>query len=122
MPILHGVKFEQPSPLSREAIAREIASNDTARIATAIIAAALHDNDRFYVESLIVELLRHPDPWVRGVSAMAAGHVARSHRALSMDRIVPMISELLADPRTRGNAQDALDDVTMFVTASDSPH
>jgi hypothetical protein len=68
-----------------------------------------------YVESLIVQLLEHPDPWVRGASALAAGHVARIHRSLTVDRIVPMIERLLADSRTGGKAQDALDDIRMFL-------
>ena len=85
------------------------------RIATAIIAAALHDRDRLFVESLIAQFLQHEDPWVRGASAIAAGHVARIHRSLTVDRIVPLIERLLQDSQTSGRAQDALDDIAMFL-------
>jgi hypothetical protein len=109
------MKYEQPRPRSRDELASDLSSDDPHRVATAIIAAALHENDRRYVEDLIVQLLEHPDAWVRGASAIAAGHIARIHRSLDIDRIVPMINRLLKDSRTSGKAQDALDDILMFV-------
>jgi hypothetical protein len=66
------------------------------------------------VETLIVTSLRHDDPWVRGVAALAAGHVAQIHGTLS-ENIVPLIESLLGDGRTSGKAQDALDDIRTFV-------
>jgi hypothetical protein len=84
-------------------------------VSKALIAAALHDPDRIFVETYIEKLLRNDDPWIRGVAAIAAGHVARIHRELNIDRIVPLIRDLLNDPRTSGNAQDALDDIGIFL-------
>ena len=109
------MKFEQPEPLSRDDLARELGSADPARMTTAIIAAALHDRDQPYVESLIVRFLQHNDPDVRRAAALAAGHVARIHRALSVDRLVPLLERLLSDPQVGGTAQDALDDIRMFL-------
>jgi hypothetical protein len=60
-------------------------------------------------------LLEHQDPWVRGAAAIAAGHVARIHRMLTRDPIIPLIETLRSDARTKGKAQDALDDIHMFV-------
>ena len=111
------MKFDQPEPLSRDTLSRELASNDQSRISRALIAAALNESDRLYVESQIVNFLAHPDPFVRGIAALAAGHVARIHRSLTVDRIVPLIKQLLddANPQTRDTAQNALDDIQMFL-------
>ena len=107
--------FEQPQRRSRDELSRDLASDDPIRIATAITAAALYDTDRIFVESLIERLLKHPDPCVRGAAAIAAGHVARIHGTLTRDPIISLIEGLLSDARTRGKAQDALDDIRMFV-------
>ena len=111
------MKFDQPEPHSREMLERELASNDQSRICRALIAAALHDRDRLYVESLIIRFLNHADPYVRGIAALAAGHVARIHGSLTVERIVPMVERLLTDaePQTRGTAEDALDDIRRFL-------
>ena len=45
------------------------------------------------------------------VAFLRTGHLARIHRSLAADRIVPMIERLLMDSRTVGKAQDALDDI-----------
>jgi HEAT repeat protein len=108
------MKFDQPGPLSRDDLSRELQSHDATRIARALVAAALHESDGPFVESLIVQFLLHRDPLVRGVAAIAAGHVARIHGSLAVEQIVPLIERLLTDTRTNGQAQDALDDIRMF--------
>jgi len=85
------------------------------RTSDSIRRCCVADRCWLYVESLIVEFLEHPDPWVRGACAIAAGHVARIHRVLTIDRIVPLIERLLNDSGTSGKAQDALDDIRMFL-------
>lgn len=108
------MKYDEPRPRTKAELAADLSSGDVATIATALTSAALHDPDRAYVESLIVKFIRHDDPWVRGVSALAAGHLARVHRQLSAE-IVPLIEALLADERTCGKARDALDDIGTFI-------
>jgi hypothetical protein len=109
------MKYQTPAPLSRAEINLDLNSGDTLKIANAVISAALHDADLDYVEAIVVRFLSHPDPWVRGVSAVAASHIARIHRALSVNEIVPLIEHLLEDPSTNGKARDALDDIETFL-------
>lgn len=108
------MKYNEPRSRTRAELATDLDSGNATTIAAALTSAALHDNDRDFVEALIVKFVRHEDPWVRGVAALAAGHVARIHRGLSAE-IVPLIEGLLSDERTRGKAQDALDDIQTFV-------
>lgn len=108
--------FDQPEPHTRSELSRELQSGEPTRIARALAAAALHDRDRVFVETLILQFLDHTDPLVRGVAAVSAGHVARIHRSLSVDQIVPKIERLKMDSRTSGQAEEALDDIRMFVS------
>jgi hypothetical protein len=89
-------------------------------VSSALISAALHEPDRVFVEGLIVRFLKHGSPWVKGVAAISAGHLARVHSELDIDLIEPLIRALLSDPDNCGKAQDALDDIAMFLKKSDS--
>jgi hypothetical protein len=109
------MKYDQPRPRTRAELDADLSSGDAETIATALASAALYESDRAYVEGLIVKFLQHQEPWVRGVAAIAAGHVARMHHALSREKIVPLIETLLEDPQTSGKAQDALDDIEIFL-------
>jgi hypothetical protein len=112
------MKYDLPQRRTRAELDTDFKSGDAATIATALTSAALQESDRAYVEGLIVQFLQHHDPWVRGVAALAAGHVARIHRALSRKEIVPLIEALLKDPQTNGKAQDALDDIGIFLVGA----
>ena len=112
---MQRLKYEAIEAQSRDQLAAQLCSSDPDVICTALIAAALHDPDRLYVESLIMKFLDHGNPWVRGAALIAAGHVARIHRALSTEHIVPVIEKLLDDREVQGKAQDALSDIRMFV-------
>ena len=107
------MKYDEPRPRTKAELDADLSSGNSEAIATALVSAALHEPDRAYVESLIIRFIRHSDPWVRGVSATAAGHIARIHGQLSTE-IVPLVENLLKDERTYGKAQDALDDIRMF--------
>jgi len=96
-----------------------VESEDAEGISLALISAAFHDPDRLYVESLI-RFLRHQDPWVRGTASIAAGHVGRNHRAIQSQR-VQLIQPVLNDAKTRGNAEDALEDIRQFATKNNDP-
>jgi len=50
---------------------------------------------------------------------MCLGHVARIHGQLDVQKCVPAIRELLDDARTRGKAEDALEDIETYVSRVD---
>jgi hypothetical protein len=112
------VKYVEPEPRTRAELEADLNSGDVETIATALLSAALHDECRTYVETRVIRFLQHEEPSVRGVAALAAGHFARIHRQLSTATIVPLIEVLLGDTRTRGKAEDALEDIHIFLGQS----
>ena len=54
---------------------------------------------------------------VRGVAGLCFGHLARIHRQLDRDVVLPVLRKLADDPETRGQATDALSDIEIFVRA-----
>lgn len=108
------MKLQQPDARSRADLEVDLESRNRERISTALISAALNDPDRQWVETLIVRFIANDDAWVRGVAALAAGHIARLHGDIDA-RIAPLVEKLLEDPETSGKARDALDDIETFL-------
>ncbi len=109
------MEYEDLPAIPREEAIVELESEDPERVSCALVRLTLHDSDRAWLEALIVQHLQSNDPWIRGVAATCAGHVARLHRSLDTTRIVPLIERLGADPRTVGRMEDALEDIELFV-------
>jgi hypothetical protein len=80
-----------------------------------LLRLALHYDDWAYVERRCLDFSRHPDTWVRRNVATALGQLARIHGRLHVERVMPALMTLWADPDVSGWADDALDDVEMFL-------
>lgn len=100
-------------PRSFKAAETALHSGDPRRIGRALLTLALNGYD--VAERRALEHLRHPDVWVRRNAATSLGHVARVVGELDVDRVVPALLALMADPKVYGEADDALDDVEHFL-------
>lgn len=107
--------YEDLLEIGRAEARIELASEDVARASTALVRLALHDPDRAWLEDLLAVHLASPDPRLRRVAATCTGHVARLHRALDTARLTPLLRGLTENPATAGAAEDALEDIAVFV-------
>lgn len=111
---MSGRTYREPQDLGRADLARAWVDRDIARLREAIVAVALRDPDRAWVEDQLMTLMHDSDGSVRSVAALAVGHLARTHQAIDQARLVPVLTGLLRDPHARGNAENALDDIVTF--------
>ncbi|MFI9487345.1 hypothetical protein ACIG47_13225 [Promicromonospora sp. NPDC052451] len=107
--------YRRPTPLGRDDLERARADHDVPIICEAAIALALTEPDRQWMESQLVELMRDADGSVRSIAALAVGHLARLHGRTDLDAVTPVLRDLLEDNEARGNAANALDDISTFV-------
>lgn len=109
------MRYEEPAPMPRDAAERALHSPDPAEACDALLAIALHDSDWRWVQDQCLRSLRHPDEQVRALAVTCLGHVARIHRRLDLDRVLPVLAELQTDPALTGRVEDALDDFDVFL-------
>lgn len=109
------MEYREPLAITREDAARAFASADVEQINDALISLTYHDDDRRWVEGQCLALLDHPDSDVRGLAATCLGHIARIHRELDRNRVLPALDALRNDPLVGGRAQDALDDIAVYL-------
>lgn len=109
-----SLQFSQPGPSDRQELEHAEQARDLSRLREAIVAVALGDPDRRWVEQKLLALTFDQDGSVRAVAALGLGHVARVHGSIDRAAVVPRLNALLADPVAAGNAENALDDIAMF--------
>ncbi len=86
-----------------------------AQKAEALLSLAYHDPDGHWVEELCLSLVDDLSPEVRGMAAMCFGHLARIHGRLDLDRVLPVLRRLAVDPLVAPRANDALDDIEVYL-------
>lgn len=107
--------YADPPPITRGAAQRAFASTDAREICGALVSATFSDPDWRWVEWKCLEFCRHANPEIRGLAATCLGHLARIHGQLSLDKVKPCLQDLRSDPEVAGRAEDALDDIEMYL-------
>jgi hypothetical protein len=107
-------RYEKPIRMGWAEAMKAIESEDSAAGARAMVSLAYFWKSREQLEQLYVELLGHPKCAIRGVAATCLGHVARIHRRIDREFVVPALTRLKSDPEVGGCAEDALEDIETF--------
>jgi uncharacterized protein YaeQ len=107
--------YESLEPMDRDDADTILRGSDADAISLALLRLALHDPDRAAVEDRCIKLAEHPSVWVRRNAATALGHLARLHGALDLNRTIPLLRGLSTDPEVHDWAEDALNDIDLFL-------
>jgi hypothetical protein len=102
-------------PITRDEADAAFQSGDPHDISYALLRLALTGTDGEYAERCALEHIQHPDVWVRRNAATSLAHIARIFGRLDLDRTVPSLLSLMADPEVYGEADDALDTVEHYL-------
>ena len=116
------MKYHDPTPVSRHEAEKILQGNDEERICETLIALALHDPERAWVEERCLRCTEHPKWAVRAIAATALGHLARIHMTLDLVRVLPRLDALMTDAKTAGYAKTALDDLRVYVPEVQAAH
>jgi hypothetical protein len=105
------------APLTNKEIEQSFKHGSARDISQTLVTLALHDVDWKKVERYCLEFLEHPDAGLRAVAATCIGHLARIHKTLDLDVVLPALYRHLSDPGkwVAGNADNALSDIEIFM-------
>jgi hypothetical protein len=92
-------------------------AGESASAARAMIGLALHSSTLTSALDVLLVAARSLDPLVRGNALLGFGHLARRFRELPRDPVYDLVVQGLADsdPRVRGQADAAADDLDQFL-------
>ncbi len=109
------LRYHETPPISREEAEAAFATGDQWKTCDALVRLALNHPDGPWVEGLCLTYARHADWTLRALAATCLGHLARIHGELDKPRVIAALDELSKDPRTAGQANDARDDIKMYI-------
>jgi hypothetical protein len=87
-------------------------------IPVTLVRLAYYEPDWKWVQDTCITFSTHRNVWVRRVCATCFGHLARIHGKLEMENVSPVLNRLLLDPEVKGEAEDAIEDIKIFLRPS----
>jgi hypothetical protein len=108
-------RYQEIFPMSRPELERLTDSGNDSAIIEGLLSAAYYDPDWRWVQNLCLRFLSSPDTGIRSNAATCLGHIARIHRQLDTETVTPRLRELLDDPSIAPYAEDALEDIKLFL-------
>lgn len=101
--------------MSRSELDALIDSGNEAAIIEALLSAAYYEPDWQWVQGVCLKFLDHADLGVRSNAAICLGHLARIHKKLDLELVLPKLLALKSDEALRPWAEEALGDIYFFL-------
>ena len=112
------MKYKKIAPVTKEKAESILASDSSIdQVKEALLGAALNEkNDWKWLQDLCIKYSKHSDKSVQGAAILCFGHIARVHGHLEKDVVLPIIHNAQKDKETSSRANDALDDINVFLS------
>jgi hypothetical protein len=111
------MKYETIEPISKDQAERLFSESERETICRTLVRIAMFEVDRHWAQSQCLRFAVNKDSAIRGVAATCLGHLARIHRAIDEDEVIPVVRKLLqdSDPQTRAIAEDTISDFSIYL-------
>jgi hypothetical protein len=110
------MNYHEIFPLSRPELERLIESGNETAITDALLSAAYYDSDWHWVQDLCLRFMDHADRGIRSNAVICLGHLARIHRALDVEVVLPELAALKTeDPSLVPWIEEAIEDIHFFI-------
>lgn len=109
------MKFNDVKPIDRDSAENLLNSKDPKKICDALIRITYYDHDYKWVQSKCIIFLNSNDLNVKRLSIICLGHLARIHKQLDKEIVIPLLKKLQNNLNVRGVVEDTLDDIELFL-------
>lgn len=109
------IKFNDVKSIDRDTAENVFNSKNSKEICDALIRITYYDHDYKWVQSKCIRFLDSNDLNVKRLAIICLGHLARIHKQLDKEAVIPLLKKLQNDPNVGGAAEDALDDIESFL-------
>jgi hypothetical protein len=109
------MEYHEIFPMDRPDLEKLVESGNENAIVEALLSAAYYDPDWRWVQGLCLRFLDHADRNVRWNAAICLGHIARIHRNLDLELVLPKLLALKGDPSIASSVEEALEDIRFFL-------
>jgi hypothetical protein len=110
------MQYREITPIDRCEAEIIFDGDDLDNVRLTLVRVAYHEPDYVWAQDCCLRFCSHEDSQVRSVAALCLGHIARIHRKLELNKVMPVLRRLLKDELTSCRAEDALDDIKRYVS------
>lgn len=101
---------------SKEELETLLTSSDSNVVIDALMYLCFNINDPDWIQDKCIEAIENgSNDDIRGLGITCIGHVARMYAKIDKEKVMPVLERKLHDESLSGRAQDALDDIDVFV-------
>jgi hypothetical protein len=112
-----ALKYEEVPSISHEELERALSESAPAGdAAVALYRMALNDPDWVWAEEKCIASIHDSRYPVQAAAVTCLGHLARIHGKTTKEIVLPELERLKNHPKLKGIAEDALTDISLFVT------
>ena len=108
-------RYEPIPEMTRDEALGLLKAPDVLSRSKALLSLALYDPDWRWVQNLSLALIDDPDANLKGTAALALAHLARIHRTLDLDAVLPALERLKNDEVIGARVEDALSDIEIYI-------
>src|SRR3990167_8223863 len=103
------MRFENVKPIDRQSAEKAFSSGENSKICDALLRATYHVPDWQWVQEKCIYFLSSKNNKIKSLAVICLGHLARIHRDIDVEIVLPLLNDLLDDPDFSGCAEDAID-------------
>lgn len=111
------MEYHEPKKYTQQEASKIFSKGSDDEICSALLGVVLAEEDWKWCQDQYLYYLHYPEIHIRRTAALCLGHLARIHRKLETEKVVNALKQVLNDKDRElvGIAEDALDDIAMFM-------
>jgi len=109
------VEYKETFTYAKAELERMLNSGNAEAMVDGLLSAAWYEPDWRWVQGWCLRLLENPNSNVRRMAALGLGDIARIHRHLDLELVLPALRTRLSDSEISGSVEDALADIRQFM-------
>lgn len=107
--------YRELLPVDRQEVEEALSVGTARRAAEYVMRMAMNEPDGEWAQRICVRAIGDVRTEVAQAGLTGLGHLARRFRTLDLGVVLPAVRSHLADEKLGGVAEDALDDIAVFV-------
>jgi hypothetical protein len=112
------MKYQNIRPISKQAAENILYSGDEFGISECLISLAYYESDWRWVQEKCLEFTNHKFLEVRRSAILGFAHLARIHKKLDLEIILPRLQQLKENSLIAGTVEDVIEDIRIFILDS----
>lgn len=112
------MKYETTKAISKLEVEAIFNKGVNHQIEKTLVSLAYHHKDWRWVQSICLFYAKNGQDSVKQTAILCFGHLARIHKQLDLNIVIPVLEELKSQNTLHGQIENTLDDIAIYINNS----